>query len=94
MCVCLNCNSGKVEDVHHFVGVCTELRQAREKMWSDIYTLLHDRMCLTLMALLTRQQVDWLLGTEPTLQAFKWPILQKVIVRGLETMMRERGRLF
>jgi len=63
-------------------------------LWSNIYKRVHQRMCLRLMALNTRQRVDWLLGTEPLNDAYKWEALQVVIVRGLETMMRCRGRLF
>ena len=89
--VCLNCDSGEVEDVTHFLGGgCSALEVTMETMWREVFAIMNPYMGCRIRHLSVGARVDWLLRSEPNLDAFKWVALQRRIVRGLRELMQAR----
>jgi len=94
--VCQLCDSGDVEDVFHYVGVCSALETVRSLMRADIYAMVNCHMACRLQYMNANERVDWILGSEPNwceFGAYKWEILQRRILRALGDMKRLRQKL-
>ena len=86
------CKSGEVEDEEHFIDKCERLEEERREMWKEVYSMLHGGMKYRVMGMDSVDRVDWILGSEWRLGAWKWDALQKTVIKGLGKMFAARRR--
>ena len=90
---CLVCKSGEVEDEDHFIDGCPALDEERMAMWRSIFDILRCPYKIRELREMTEEErVDWVLGTEFESGHWKWPALQRGVVKGLRTLWQARGR--
>ena len=59
-------------------------------MWREVYDMLHGGMKWRVRCMNSVQRVDWLLGSEWRLGAWKWDALQRAVIKGLGRMFAAR----
>ena len=91
--MCRVCGCGQVEDVDHYLEHCVALEDCRGSFWNDLFAMMHIHMRQRLSQLSITQRVDWLLGTEPICNSYKWPLLQKTILKGLADLWKFRAKI-